>query len=347
MPVGPRPDRTRLYRLRPFYPKARHISKIGVWVAFLRQDLEYRRRMQLGVHRPLRPSCAALAAWSRGALDRPLAHDAELTLATPSDERVIAGAFDRGLVRRGSGGPHVRVGPGTLWLTLALARPSALVPCTAEKLVNRYVRPILRALTKTAGIAHYFGRDWISVAKRPVGWIGFSHDAASGRATIEAFLAVRVPFSGPRASFLGREPATLEEVAKTALYLDVIADAIVDAYGGGEAFDLARADEIDAEANPPGAQAPWSARVAEVIGDVCAGRDASGRLRVGGELLASRDAIAALEAALARLSPSELLDEATVAGFVDDAFRRPGVVLEGVRSLKSVRDAILGALRTV
>jgi hypothetical protein len=295
--------------------------------------------MPLAVHRPRKPCSATLAAWSRGALDRPLSGDAELTIASPDDACAVHGAFDRGGPRRGSGGPPVLVGPGTIWLTLALARPNALVSCTPDKLVNRHVRPILRALTKTAGLAHYFGRDWISVGKRPAGWIGFAHDARTQRAVVEAFVAVTTPFSAPRESFLGKPPGTLEEIAGKPLDLDRIADAIAGAFGEGAEVDLP-APEVEP---PSPADPPWTARIREAIGDVCAGRDAHGRMRLGGELLASRDAIAEIEEAIARLPP-DAVDERTLGRIVDDAFHRPNVVLDGVRSLTSLRDVLLNAL---
>src|SRR5262245_15360701 len=115
-----------------------------------------------------------IAACSRAALDRALAHDAELVIARASSDAVLLGAFQRGtevdtplaVFRRGSGGAALRVGEGTLWVSLALARPSALVACENAKIVNRYVRPLLREITKLGAPARYFGRDWISVAQR-------------------------------------------------------------------------------------------------------------------------------------------------------------------------------------
>src|SRR5687768_9693945 len=103
-----------------------------------------------------------------------IARAAELVIATPAEEAILLGAFQRSsevdsfyqslpLYRRGSGGAAARIGPGTVWLRLALKRPDALVDATAPRLMNRYVRPLLRALTKMGAHAHYFDRDWISV----------------------------------------------------------------------------------------------------------------------------------------------------------------------------------------
>jgi hypothetical protein len=191
------------------------------------------------------------------ALDRELACDAELGVSEITTSANVVGAFQRGngapegaaLVRRVSGGALVRVGPGTLHVVLALRTPSALVSCDARKLNNRYVRPLLRALTKGGAPAHYFGRDWVSVGHRPAGAVGFAHDARTGRAVVEAFVAVRAMFSDPRPSFLGKEPGTLEGIAGRPFDLHVLAKLIVDAYlalAGGAARELAPRDVVGA-----------------------------------------------------------------------------------------------------
>jgi hypothetical protein len=289
-----------------------------------------------------------IAARSRRELDRTLAHDGELTIARPSAEAVLVGAFQRGagidakhtLFRRGSGGAAVRVGPGTLWVSLALARPNALVACDAAKLVNRYVRPLLRALGKVGVPARYFGRDWIGVANRPVAAVGFAHDGATGRAHVEAFVAVRTPFAlGPRGSFLGKSPATLEDIIGETVDLDVLSRWIEEAYAGAYAseplpvaLDDVREDDEDVRADPP-----WRATVEEAIGEIGAGPDAAGLFRVGGDLLASRDAIALLESRI------EGATEVDVPVIVDTVLAASGVAIDGVRSLESVAKVILAA----
>jgi hypothetical protein len=77
----------------------------------------------------------------------------------------------------------------------------------------------------------------------------------------------------------------------------------------------------------------------EAIGVVAAGRDRDGRMRVGGELMVSRDAIARLEDAIARApGDSAQLDRAV------DELAAPGVALLGVRDLRSLREVIAEAL---
>jgi hypothetical protein len=251
-----------------------------------------------------------------------------LRIGFPSEAAVVLGAFQRsseleGLgveatLRRPSGGGAVRIGPGTLWMQLALT----LEDVPADKLLNRHVRPLLKALTKvTNRPVSYFGRDWISLAHHPVGFVGFAHDASKREGLLEAVVAVDEPFvPAPRPSFLGKAPKALE-VARDRVLAEVLA-----AYGL-ESSGAPNAKVVVAEP-------PWGATQEEAIGLVAAGRDAEGRLRIGGELMASSDAVASLEAALA--APT-----CDVAQAVDDAFTTGGATIFGVRSLTSLRDVIV------
>jgi hypothetical protein len=307
-------------------------------------------------------SAARLAAISGSALDRPLAHDAELLVAEPSGAAVVLGAMQRGseiagiltgsdvLVRRASGGAEARVGPGSLWMQLALARSDALVACEPDRLLNRYVRPLLRALTKVGALAHYFDRDWISAAKRPVGVIAFAHDASSGRALVEAILGVSTPFAmRARSSYLGKEPATLAEIGAkvdVARLAEAVAEAYATAYGRATVSIDAPA-ETDA-APRLSADPPWAATREEAIGIVAAGRDRDGAMRVGGELMASRDAISRLESCLAEIDEAAR-DAGTGVGAdaigraLDETLKARGGALLGVKSLVSLRDVLLEA----
>lgn len=266
------------------------------------------------------------------------------------DARVL-GAYQRAagmtdalpLVRRGSGGPDVVMGPGTIHVALALSAPDALEPCDPKRIVNRAVRPLLRALTKTARLTHYFGRDWVSVMHRPAAWVGFAHDSTTGRALFEAFVALRVPFAATdRASFLGKPQGTLEEIAGRSLDASVVADAIADAYAARHGAAEVTAEPAEGGGptpEDPRADPPWAATVEEAIGVIGAGPDARGRMRVGGDLLVSRDALARLEARLVDASDDD------VGRIVDETLAAPGVAIEGVRSLASVEDVVLRARR--
>ncbi len=309
---------------------------------------------RLGVVSAEGQTAAIIAAHSRSALDRPLRYPAELWVAVSRDEALLIGAFQRGsglgparaVVRRGSGGPAVFLGEGTIHVALALAHPGALFHADQTRIVNRSVRPLLRALNRTLGAgapAHFFGRDWVSVAHRPAAWVGFAHDATSRRTLFEAFIAVRAPFADDaRSSFRGKAPASLESIAGRTLEAAPIAAAIVDAYAReAEAIlEGPPASDADDEARDslrnedPRLDPPWAATSEEAIGELGAGPDAAGSFRVGGDLLVSRDALARLEVMAARAS------EVDLDAIVDETLGRPGVALDGVRSLRSVRDVI-------
>jgi hypothetical protein len=297
-----------------------------------------------------------IAAHSRAALDRPLARPGELWLAIARDEAVLLGAFQREAGspapgtrtrwRRGSGGPEVRLGPDTLHLALALAHPGALTPCDEKRIVNRAVRPLLRALTRVGALAHFFGRDWISVLHRPAAWVGFAHDATTRRTLFEAFVAVRTPFHvAARPSFLGKSPGTLDEIVGKAIEPERLIDAIVEAYAAAwavEPFDASPPEPLaegehanDLGSGGPSGDPPWAATIEEAIGTLGAGPDAFGVFRIGGDLLVSRDALARLEARSPHVSDDAL------GALVDEILGAPGVALDGVRSLTSVRDVIL------
>ncbi len=237
----------------------------------------------------------------------------------------------------------MRVGEGTVHVALALATPGALAACDEKHIVNRSVRPLLRALSKAmgaAGPAHFFGRDWISVAHRPAAWVGFAHDATTRRTLFEAFVAVRAPFADSgRPSFLGKVPGTLESIAGRALVPAQVAEAILEAYASGTESTLLDAPESADPQEPtdPRTDPPWAATCEEAIGTLGAGPDARGTFRVGGDLLVSRDALARLEDRAARAG------EADLANLVDETLAAPGVAVEGVRSLKNVRDLIARA----
>lgn len=305
--------------------------------------------LRIGVIRAGTRSASEIAAHSRAALDRPLVHPAELWVAVARDEALVIGAFQRGapmptdraMVRRGSGGPEVLVGTGTVHVALALAHPGVLEACDEKRIVNRCVRPLLRALTKVGSHAHFFGRDWVSVAHRPAAWVGFAHDATSRRTLFEAFVAVSTPFATTeRPSFLGKRHGTLESIGGHTIDPMAVAGATVDAYLAkydAEAADVAPPQAAH-DGGDPRADPPWVATCEEAIGTLGAGPDARGVVRVGGDLLVSRDALARLESRIVG-APAEALGP-----IVDETLSAPGVALDGVRSLASIRDVLARAL---
>jgi hypothetical protein len=170
--------------------------------------------------------------------------------------------------------------------------------------------------------------------------VGFGHDATTRRTLFEAFVAVRRPFaSAGRASFLGHPPATLEELAGREVDVEALAASIAASYGPDA--HAATLGEGELAAGGAVEDVPWRATQEEAIGQVGAGPDSRGVFRVGGEILVSRDAIERLEASLAG---AKGITRDEVGRLVDASLAAPGVALEGVRSLTSVRDAIAAAL---
>ena len=225
-------------------------------------------------------------------------------------------------------------------MALLLPRVDALVACDEARLVNRYVRPLLRALTKVGATAHFFGRDWVSVKHRPAAWIGFSHERATGRAVIEAFIARETPFDvDPRASYLQKEPGTLVSIVGPVASEERLAAAITEAYAAASARlavdggPLPTFPESLADLPP---DPPWAATIEEPIGPLSAGPDAFGRFRIGGDLLVSRDALASLEDSLL------VTRDEDIGALVDASLGASRVAISGV-SLPAIRKVILAA----
>ncbi|WP_394845863.1 hypothetical protein LZC95_00170 [Pendulispora brunnea] len=278
-----------------------------------------------------------------------------LSVSMFDEDLLVLGAFQRRTdanlrcVRRTSGGAAVEVGAGTLHVLLTLAHPAALVPCDALRLVNRYVRPLLAALTTLGKKANYFGRDWISMAKRPVAHVGFAHEASTGRAAFEAFVAVSTPFAtgarASRSSFQDKAPATLEEVHARPIELVALARAIERAYAEAYGDALAILPRTAPRWEPAPLDPPWTAIAEEAIGEIGAGPDAQGTFRIGGDFLASRDAVENLERALAEQCATRPITMDVVQQCVESAFMVPDVALVGVRSPTTLAEVIAAALR--
>jgi hypothetical protein len=136
--------------------------------------------------------------------------------------------------RRLTSGTAAYVGARAIVWTLALPHVAALVPdATPRTLLNRNVRAFLDGLRRAGGgLAHYLGREWISVGRRPAALLGFEVSAAhdggsapkppSGAVIIEVIAGVDAPLALPEAlataeeraidRWLGKTPAALGEV---------------------------------------------------------------------------------------------------------------------------------------
>ena len=302
----------------------------------------------LGALVPHEGTLAAAASASHDAMSRPLTHAVELSVSELVEDGELLGAFQRRgdartdlpLARRATGGGSVRAGDGVLHCVLALASPSALVTANEDQILNRYVRPFLAAITKVAAPAHYFGRDWISVSHRPAAHVSFGHLRDTERTVVEVFVSARRTFaSGVRSSHLGKEPIILADVAKSPVTGDRLREALLAELAERHGLEAVSLPERTPLPPSPVVDEPsWAASIDESIGPLCAGRDRAGVLRVGGELMASTDAIGALEERLRDASRQDL------DALVDAVFTAPKVALFGVRSLRSIRDVIAAAL---
>lgn len=323
-------------------------------------------RARLAVFREHEISIDVAAALSGASLARPLVAGAELGVFALSGRGTVLGAFQRiaeiaacsesdgvdavtesapstATFRRASGGPAITASDGVVWVQLALARPGTLVPCSAAQIVNRHVRPLLRALTRLGATSSYFGRDWVSTGHRPTAWVGFAHERSTGRSLFEAFVPVRSPWwSGPRASFDGKEPWTLEEALGKHVHVARVCAAIASAYR--DAYDPGVATvDLPAVVTAPEDFDPsrWQARRDEAIGPIHAGRNREGRMRLGGEPMVARDAMESFERGLDALEASERTPSSDDLGRLVDAHFAPAeAALFGVRRLTSIRDVL-------
>lgn len=293
----------------------------------------------------------------------------KILVSTLERDELVLGAFQRSasalhldalpsgavVTRRRSGGPAVWASRRTLHLTLVLPAADALTPGDPSRIVNRYVRPLLRALTSLGRPAHYFGRDWISIDKRPAAWVGFAHDHPTRSCLFEAFVPLDSPFVLPpnvdayparRADpFLGKSPVALVDLfAQLAQPIDAatLATKIITSYD--QAFgEIARGawttDLLRPLAHDD--QPAFDVLREEVIGFVGASFDRSrNKLTIGGDLFASEGLLDDL-AALAVSRDSD--DHGALETRWLDHISESSAVLDGVQHLESLVDVALRA----
>ncbi len=304
-------------------------------------------------------SAAEVARRSWNVLTRPLPDGfaAELTVSTiaSGESAVLLGRFQREpdaagfhpeapRLRRASGGTHVHVGEGAVHVLLSLASADALVACTPASLVNRHVRPVLRAVGGA-----YFGRDWIAgpreVSRGPIAFAGFAHHAESGRAALEVILPGDDDWCDrSRPSHRGHAPAHLADPAR---FAGAIVAAFETTFGAALTVNAGSDDESLGDEPPAADATPWALSADEAMGPIRVGRDADEELRFGGEIFGSADRIE-LVAGAAWLTrdrdPAEV--SAAVGGAVDAALTTHGGVIVGVNDLANVRDLLLAFLRS-
>jgi hypothetical protein len=128
--------------------------------------------------------------------------------------------------RRATSGTAAYVGDRAVLWTLALPHVAALASdATPRTLLNRNVRGFLDGLRRAGGaLAHYFGREWISVERRPAALLGFEV-SLEGAVLIEVIAGMDASVALPEALVTGEERAVDRWLGKTAAALgEVTAD---------------------------------------------------------------------------------------------------------------------------
>lgn len=261
-------------------------------------------------HAPTVPVALALAA-SPALLEACRDGRARVAAAVVEGPAVILGARQRAgrvvdldacaragapVLRRATTGTAAWVGARAIVWTVALPHAAALVAdATTRTILNRNVRPFLRALTKAGAVARYFGREWIAVEHRPVAIAGYDV-TRDGRVLLEVIAgwdeAVALPDAlvteAERAVDRWRGHAPLALVDAVAAGWDVgrLARSVFpDADEAQPAVAESLAREVTARDPVPEGMA-LGAPVRVPIGYVEAARD-GGRAWLGGDLLAA------------------------------------------------------------
>jgi hypothetical protein len=265
------------------------------------------------------------------------------------EEDALASSNGAAVHRRLTGGPAVVAGDGTFYLALALADASAIMECPTDRVLNRNVRPLLAALRDLGASAHYFGREFISVDRRPAALVAWTRHP-SGSVLLESVLGVERSFALPddelgvqpeTPRMLGKAPIRLAD-AMPAFTARSLASEVVRACAAKKPFD---AVERALDPYPPRLFVPprveWS-RAREIpIGIVRAGLRLDEARAIEDAVIAGdffQDAVAPerLRAALIGAAPTpERLRDA-----VERTYGAPGAI-EGVKTLQPILDCFL------
>ncbi len=287
--------------------------------------------------------------------------------------QVLPGNAMPPLVRRHSGGVMLRAGEGITYAALALRDRHALMPCPRSRILNRNVRGALQGLRLAGIIAHYFGRDFLSVEARPIAYVGWGA-RADGRVLLEFFFCdAQVCFVPPRElgyparrddPFRGKDPWTLEQAhlhthrppdAPPRISGGRLVEHLAEGYRAGyqAAFERceipqawqAREARAGLAPDPDAAELHWSHPIEEAIGFVSAGVSLDSaaklsRVRMSGDFFADEACAITLERMLVGVAPSA--DH--IGRAVDAAYGQTGSDVEGVRDLRTFQTAILDAV---
>ena len=277
------------------------------------------------------------------------------------------------VVRRSTGGPTASAGRGILYVALCLRHASAFMTCPPDRVLNRNVRGVLGGLSLSGIPAHYFGREWLSVARRPAAYVGWDR-LPDGRVMLEFFIAVSRPFfpsadlvGYPERSedaFKGKEPVTIAELAEQELDPQTMVRWIAEGHPSrfGDDVSPSQSSLTDGERSAAKARAPefvwtppdeqeiaapplhWSKPREVPIGFVSAGArlDEEGALedvRVAGDFYQDHDAARVIHDKLVGNEPSaELYAEA-----VNSTWDAATHYIEGVTELDPILKSLLEA----
>lgn len=281
-------------------------------------------------------------------------------------DMLTLGAFQRqplsdgaAAVRRRTGGITAFAGEGVVYLAMRLRNASVAMPCPHNRVLNRNVRGLLAGLSTSGVPAHYFGRDFVSVAHRPAVLTTWTRDE-SGAVDLEFFVSTGRSFDAREfvhdsdayaAHFLGKTPITLAESWGAAPTIEDLTDRVARrgyAERIGLAYDLREPSSqavTAAVTRERSTELRWSTPHAIPIGSLEAGVRLEGGLIADAELAGDFMADAALNVRLAAELRGKPATAENIVAAVNDVFLREGLHVEGVASLEPVRDALLEAAR--
>ena len=271
------------------------------------------------------------------------------------------------VLRRRSGGGALMASEGVAYFALGLRDASVLLPCPPGRILNRNVRGLLAGMRALGIPAYYFGRDFVSVGTAPAPAIAIGWDeAADGRVLLEFFIACTTTFVLPpelngypyRQSPVwgGKVVTTLRDQGRGESAGEVLA-SIAEGYTRGfgvefdrgpfpaEWFALAATREPAIVVDPRDEGGlRWSRPHEEAIGFVSAGAAFDGRgaftaIELGGDFYQQRERARDLSGRLVGVQA----EAAAIGAAVDAIYGTPGAI-EGVRSLTTLREAILNTM---
>lgn len=282
-----------------------------------------------------------------------------IALGAHQRRAVVKADLGASVARRRSGGRAVNAGDGIAYIAIGLRDASVFLPCPRDRVLNRNVRGMLLGLSQGTVGAHYFGRDFVSVDRRPAVYTAWARNAA-GNVILEFFVGMRDTFHVAESSMTypshhadvlnGKEPTTLAEAWTRDVQFDEVVDRVVRrGYAKAYAIPLTTV-EFDSSSQAPRLPAQhndafaWSAPRDVPIGFVEAGVRLSAannieQVRLAGDYFADD----ALDGILNDSLRGKQGTDAEFVAAINLAMGKDGAVLEGVASLNTVLDAFRDA----